>query len=222
MKKLLKYRSAFDIIGPIMVGPSSSHTAGAVRIGKIVRQLFPYPLATVSITFYGSFAETYKGHGTAVAIVAGLLDYETYDERIPEALNYAAEQNIDVEFMISKEETPFANTAQIELTTDHQQLTVTGVSIGGGAIQITHVEQFAFATEANPALLIRGTQSAAPAIQAKLAAALADPVITVLKEFPTSILLSAQTTQDITLQLIEDLQAIPGIQTVIATSGSGN
>ncbi|WP_429902048.1 L-serine ammonia-lyase, iron-sulfur-dependent, subunit beta [Geobacillus stearothermophilus] len=85
----MKYKSVFDIIGPVMVGPSSSHTAGAARIGLIARKLFGRQPEWACISFYGSFAETYRGHGTDVAIVAGLLGFDTFDERIPDALAIA-------------------------------------------------------------------------------------------------------------------------------------
>ncbi len=78
----MKFTSVFDIIGPVMIGPSSSHTAGAARIGRVARDLFGRQPKWVKIHLYGSFAETYRGHGTDVAIVGGLLDYDTYDERI--------------------------------------------------------------------------------------------------------------------------------------------
>lgn len=78
----MKYRSVFDIIGPVMIGPSSSHTAGAARIGRVARSLFRREPRRIVVSFYGSFAETYKGHGTDVAIIGGLLDFDTFDERI--------------------------------------------------------------------------------------------------------------------------------------------
>ena len=89
----MKYRSVFDIIGPVMVGPSSSHTAGAVRIGLVARDLFGRMPDAVDIYLYGSFMETYKGHGTDVALVAGLLGFDTDDSRIPKALNLPKKQD---------------------------------------------------------------------------------------------------------------------------------
>ena len=83
----MKYRSAFEIIGPVMIGPSSSHTAGAARIGRVARSLFGREPAWVEVSLYGSFAKTYKGHGTDVAIIGGLLDFETFDERINQCVS---------------------------------------------------------------------------------------------------------------------------------------
>ncbi|MCY9006419.1 serine dehydratase beta chain, partial [Peribacillus frigoritolerans] len=76
----MKYRSAFDIIGPVMIGPSSSHTAGAARIGRVARTLFGKQPKKAIISLYGSFAKTYRGHGTDVAVVGGILDFDTDDE----------------------------------------------------------------------------------------------------------------------------------------------
>lgn len=95
----MKYRSVFDIIGPVMIGPSSSHTAGAARMGQVACQLFRHEPERVSISLYGSFAKTYRGHGTDVALIGGILGFETDDLRIPEALEIAKERNIEVEFI---------------------------------------------------------------------------------------------------------------------------
>lgn len=106
----------FDIMGPVMVGPSSSHTAGAVKIGYISRRLLGEELASAKILLYGSFLTTGKGHGTRKALVAGLLGMKTDDIRIPEALEIAERAGIEVEFgeALLKEAHP--NTAQLFLT----------------------------------------------------------------------------------------------------------
>ena len=89
--KELKYRSVFDIIGPVMIGPSSSHTAGAARIGKVVRSIFGDQPDSVDIYLYESFAKTYRGHGTDIALVGGLLGMEPDDSRLAESLRFAHE-----------------------------------------------------------------------------------------------------------------------------------
>ena len=76
-----QFNSVFDIIGPVMIGPSSSHTAGAARIGKVVRHIFGEQPDSVDILLYESFAKTYRGHGTDIALVGGLLGMEPDDER---------------------------------------------------------------------------------------------------------------------------------------------
>lgn len=139
LDEFMKYKSVFDIIGPIMVGPSSSHTAGAVRIALYARELFAKRPTAVTITLYGSFAKTYKGHGTDVALVGGLLNFQTDDERIPQALQHAKEQGMKIIFIASNEEPLHPNTVKLELTDGMETLEVVGVSIGGGKMRIIKV-----------------------------------------------------------------------------------
>lgn len=138
----MKYRSAFDIIGPVMIGPSSSHTAGAARIGRVARTLFGHQPKKAIVHLYGSFAETYKGHGTDLAIAGGLLDFDTFDERIPQSLQLAKEANMEVEFVIESTVTEHPNTVRLQLLDDEKELEVVGVSIGGGTIEITELNSF--------------------------------------------------------------------------------
>ncbi|OEG00342.1 L-serine dehydratase, iron-sulfur-dependent subunit beta [Vulcanibacillus modesticaldus] len=138
----MKYHSVFDIIGPIMVGPSSSHTAGAARISKIARGLFGKQPKKATITLYGSFAKTYQGHGTDVAIVGGLLDFDTNDRRIIDSKVIAKDMGIDIKFVISDEETDHPNTARIFLEDENDQFEIVGVSVGGGKVKITEINGF--------------------------------------------------------------------------------
>lgn len=131
----------FDIMGPVMVGPSSSHTAGAVKIGYISRRLLGEELASVKILLYGSFFTTGKGHGTRKALVAGLLGMKTDDIRIPEALEIAERAGIEVEFgeALLKEAHP--NTAQLFLTgVSGRTLEIIGQSQGGSRINIAEID----------------------------------------------------------------------------------
>ena len=117
--KNLKFQSVFDIIGPVMVGPSSSHTAGAVRIGKIVSAIFGETPTEVEFQLFNSFAKTYRGHGTDVALVAGILGMETDDPDIPRALDIAYEKGIKVYWKINKaSNAPHPNTTHITLKND--------------------------------------------------------------------------------------------------------
>ncbi len=111
----MKYKTVFDIIGPTMVGPSSSHTAGAVRIGLVARDLFNQLPNQVDIYLYGSFMETYKGHGTDVALVGGLLGYDTDDDRIQKSLEAAETAGMKVNFIEMAEERSHPNTAIINM-----------------------------------------------------------------------------------------------------------
>ncbi|OAS86840.1 MULTISPECIES: L-serine ammonia-lyase, iron-sulfur-dependent subunit beta [Metabacillus] len=151
----MKYRSAFDIIGPIMIGPSSSHTAGAARIGRVARTLFGKEPKKAVISLYGSFAKTYKGHGTDVAIVGGLLDFDTFDERIPQAIQLADQAGIEIEFIVENLVTDHPNTVRIHLFDDEKELDVVGISIGGGTIEITELNSFKLKLSGEyPAILV--------------------------------------------------------------------
>lgn len=138
----LKYRSVFDIIGPIMVGPSSSHTAGAARIGKVVRSIFGEQPDSVDIYLYESFAKTYRGHGTDVALVGGLLGMAPDDARLADSLKIAYESGMEVLFVPRKEKVEHPNSVKMLLTKGKRKMTVTGISIGGGNIQISELNGF--------------------------------------------------------------------------------
>ncbi len=149
----MKFRSVFDIIGPVMIGPSSSHTAGAARIGRVARHLFGKEPRKAEIFLYGSFAKTYKGHGTDVALIGGLLDFDTFDERMVHSKELAIQKGIDVHFIESEEPAEHPNTARLVLTDEGKRLEVVGVSVGGGKIEITEVNGFAISLSgSNPAL----------------------------------------------------------------------
>jgi L-serine dehydratase len=151
----MKYKSVFDIIGPIMIGPSSSHTAGAARIGRVARNLFGRDPEWAEISFYGSFAKTYKGHGTDVAIVGGLMDYDTFDERIKDSLNIAKEKGIRIKFREEDAVTDHPNTARIRLGDDKREMELVGISIGGGKIEVTELNGFELQlTGHHPAILV--------------------------------------------------------------------
>lgn len=153
--KNVKFKSVFDIIGPVMVGPSSSHTAGAVRIGRIVRSIIGASPKEVEIHLYQSFAKTYKGHGTDIALVAGLLGMDTDDKRIPESLKIAHEQGMEVSWIIDREgKTSHPNTAKIVIHNDNSTTSITGISIGGGNIQVTELNGFDIALSMNTPTLI--------------------------------------------------------------------
>ncbi|EOR26616.1 MULTISPECIES: L-serine ammonia-lyase, iron-sulfur-dependent subunit beta [Niallia] len=151
----MKYKSVFDIIGPVMIGPSSSHTAGAARIGRVARNLFEREPKWVNIHFYGSFAETYKGHGTDVAIIGGILDFDTFDERIKASLEIAEQHGIQVKFHIEEAIPEHPNTAKIHLGDEKGEMELVGISIGGGKIEITELNGFKLKLSGHhPAILV--------------------------------------------------------------------
>ncbi len=130
----------FDIIGPVMIGPSSSHTAGAVRIGKIARKILGFPPVLADIGLAGSFALTYKGHGTDKALVAGILGMNPDDERIRTSLDLARERGLKFSFREVKIPRAHPNTVVIHLAGDNgDECTVQGASIGGGNILINRL-----------------------------------------------------------------------------------
>ena len=131
----------FDIMGPVMVGPSSSHTAGAVKIGYISRRLLGEPVTSAKILLYGSFLTTDKGHGTRKALVAGLLGMKPDDIRIPNALDLANEQSIELQWGEAVLKDAHPNTAQLILTgRSGRTLEVIGQSLGGSRINIAEID----------------------------------------------------------------------------------
>ncbi|MDD6233166.1 L-serine ammonia-lyase, iron-sulfur-dependent subunit beta [Frisingicoccus sp.] len=126
--------SIFDIIGPNMIGPSSSHTAGALRIAHLAGKLAPSKILSVTFTLYGSFAWTYKGHGTDRALVGGILGFLPDDERIRDSFEIAAEQGLEYKFIentVEKDLHP--NTVDIILHCEQNTIiSLRGESIGGG------------------------------------------------------------------------------------------
>ncbi|HEY3403341.1 MAG TPA: L-serine ammonia-lyase, iron-sulfur-dependent subunit beta [Ohtaekwangia sp.] len=135
--------SVFDMIGPVMIGPSSSHTAGVVRIGRAAYKLLGGRPETADITFYNSFAQTFEGHGSDRAILAGLLDFKTDDKRIKDALTIAQSEGIQFKFKsIGNASTLHPNTVKLNLRRGDQMIEVIGESKGGGIINIAEVNGF--------------------------------------------------------------------------------
>ncbi len=131
----------FDIIGPVMIGPSSSHTAGAVRLGYFTRVLLAEPPAEAIIYLHGSFARTYQGHGTDRAIAAGILGMKPENPQIKHSLSMAKESGLDIVFKSIELTDAHSNTALIELTGESgKKLSVQGSSVGGGNIKITNID----------------------------------------------------------------------------------
>src|SRR5690554_7134843 len=128
----MKYRSVFDIIGPVMIGPSSSHTAGAARIGLVARQLFQKDPSWVSFHLYGSFAKTYRGHGTDVALIGGVLGFDTFDKRITESKEIAMKSGLSYSFHEEDAQLDHPNTVKVRLGDKEHTIELVGVSIGGG------------------------------------------------------------------------------------------
>ena len=130
----------FDVLGPIMIGPSSSHTAGAARLGKIARTIVNKPIKDVTFLLHGSFTETYKGHGTDRALVAGILGMMPDDERLRDALLIAEKEGLEVHFLPADLGQVHPNTVKILMTDcDDINWEVLGSSIGGGLVEIYEI-----------------------------------------------------------------------------------
>ncbi len=133
--------NVFDIIGPVMIGPSSSHTAGAVRIGRVVNKLCDgNDPVKAEITLSGSFARTGKGHGTDKALLAGIMGFHSYSPEIKDALNIAKERGLEYSFANEEIRGAHPNTARIDFeTADGKKGDVLASSIGGGNITVSRV-----------------------------------------------------------------------------------
>lgn len=148
--------SLLDMIGPVMIGPSSSHTAGACRLGLVAHHLLGEAPRRAMIGLHASFAKTGRGHGTHLAIVAGLLGFRPDDPRLPQAFEEARAAGLEFEFRDVDLGDVHPNTAHIELAGETQRVTVQGSSTGGGVIQVTQVQGLGVNfTGANPTLLVR-------------------------------------------------------------------
>lgn len=139
----MSYLSIFDIAGPIMVGPSSSHTAGACKIGQFARALFHHTPTKVTFYLHGSFGEVYKGHATDLALLAGVMKFQTSDPRIKDAFEIAKEKHLNYKFVVKDlGEKYHPNTVKIVMENKRDKMSVIGCSIGGGMIEIVKIDDF--------------------------------------------------------------------------------
>lgn len=138
-----------------MIGPSSSHTAGALRIAKIAKDIFNENITWARICLYESFAKTFKGHGTDLALVGGLLGFDTDDRRINQSLGLAEKQGISITFLEDTGSVDHPNTVRILIGNETNDLEVVGISIGGGKVEIKELNGFILRLSGNhPAILI--------------------------------------------------------------------
>lgn len=150
------YQSGFEIIGPVMVGPSSSHTAGAVRIGNVARQLLSEEPEEVVFTLMDSFAKTYQGHGTDLALIAGVLGYTTKDSEISDVREIAKERGLKINFLERNLGHYHPNTARVHLFGPTRHVTIIGSSVGGGKIEVNQVDDFSVTLSGErPTIVIR-------------------------------------------------------------------
>lgn len=213
----MKYKSVFDIIGPIMIGPSSSHTAGAAKIGRVARNLYGKEPQKVVISLYGSFAKTYRGHGTDVALVGGLLDFDTFDERIPESLNISKDKGMSVEFIEEDAITEHPNTVKISIQDDENQpFELVGISIGGGKIEIIELNGFELKLSGNyPAILVvhndrYGSIAGVTNVLMKYAVNIGHMEVS-RKEVGQIALMAIEVDQDLDEKILKEIESLPHI-----------
>ena len=132
--------SVFDIIGPVMIGPSSSHTAGASKIGYLAYKIFGEKINKVDFILHGSFAKTYRGHGTDKALLAGIMGFTSDDSRIKNSLEIADSVGIKYRFIKDNIDDAHPNTVIINIEGENnKRLKVVGISIGGGKVRIINI-----------------------------------------------------------------------------------
>ena len=153
--KVLNAMRLFDVLGPVMIGPSSSHTAGAARIGRTARLLLGEAPARADIGLYGSFATTGRGHGTDRAIVAGLLGMKPDDPRLPDSFALARQAGLDITIHPVELRSAHPNTAVLTLTGPTRRLALTAASVGGGRFRVTSIDGVAadFGGDANTLII---------------------------------------------------------------------
>lgn len=148
-EKNTSFSSCFDVIGPVMVGPSSSHTAGAINIGAAAQKIFRDRPTEIIVRYYESFAETHQGHGTDFAIVAGVLGFAYDDHRVPNSVEIARAGGMGIRFIEMAGVSPYGhpNTADITLINEDKTSRVVGISVGGGKIELRLIETEGFIIE---------------------------------------------------------------------------
>ena len=171
----MSFISVFDVLGPNMIGPSSSHTAGAAKIAYLAQKMITGPLLQVDFTLYGSFARTYRGHGTDRALLGGIMGFTTDDMRIRNSFEIAENKGIAFTFQPDEEETDVhPNTVDIHMVNKAgQEMTVRGESLGGGKVRISRINkvQVDFTGEYSALIVI---QKDRPGVVAHITKALSD------------------------------------------------
>ena len=219
--------SIFDILGPVMVGPSSSHTAGAARIGLIARQLFGRQPDKAQVYLHGSFAATGKGHGTDKALIAGLLGMKPDDMRIPESFEIAKEMGM--EFQIAEKDIREAhpNTAQIIMEAEGvKTMKIQAYAIGGGRIRVSKLDgiDVHFSGESNT-LIVRNVDQPGRITEVAAALSKCDVNIATMQVFRDKrggfAVMVVETDQVVSKEAIENLEKKEGIIKVTFLDVSG-
>ena len=220
-------RGVFDIIGPVMIGPSSSHTAGAARLGLMTGKILGEKPLKAEILLHGSFAQTYRGHGTDKALLGGILGFAPEDMRLREALNIAAQQGLIYSFAPVDIPEAHPNTAIIKLTGESGRvIQVEGASVGGGNIRITRIGDFDVdLTGKYPALII--VHKDRPGVVNGVTSILARYKITIAymrvsrKMRGQEAMMIVETDDELSTEVVEDCCEIPRLLTAFAIPAIG-
>ena len=216
----MKSVGVFDILGPIMVGPSSSHTAGAARLGKVARAVAGADIEDVTFYLHGSFAKTYKGHGTDRALVAGILGMEPSDLRLRDSLEIAKEMGLKIRFREADLGDVHPNTVEFVIKGNEGIYELIGSSIGGGSIEVTSVNGNSVNfTGAYPTIIISNRD--VPGVVSKVTSILYDNDINIafMKVFRNQkgrdATMVFEVDHEVTAEIIGNVKAIEGINKVI-------
>lgn len=209
----------FDIIGPVMVGPSSSHTAGAARIGQVALDLLGEKVIGAKIGFHGSFAKTYKGHGTDRAVVGGLMGMQVDDLRLRHSLELAEEAGLQFTFQTVKLRGVHPNTLVIDAWGETKKVSVQASSIGGGNIMVNSLNGLEVGFSGKENTLIIQHQDAPGAIS-KVSNLLATWQLNIAtmqvfrKEAGSEAVMAIELDDPLDPVILRTLEAMPGINTV--------
>lgn len=216
----MKSVGVFDILGPIMVGPSSSHTAGAARLGKVARAVAGGDIDDVTFYLHGSFAKTYKGHGTDRALVAGILGMEPSDLRLRDSLEIAKEMGLKIRFREADLGDVHPNTVEFVIKGKEGTYELIGSSIGGGSIEVTSVNGNSVNfTGAYPTIIVSNKD--VPGVLSKVSSILYDNDINIafMKVFRNQkgkdATMIFEVDHEVTSEIIGNVKAIEGINKVI-------
>jgi len=212
--------SIFDIIGPVMVGPSSSHTAGAVRIGNLAKEIIGEEFNHVKVYLHGSFKETYQGHGTDKAIIGGLLGLQTDNPMIKEAFTLARARNLSYEFLPIDLDNAHPNTIKLEISNVKGKIiNIIASSIGGGSVIINEIDGIKVGVTGELATLLTIHQDK-PGIIAKISRVLEDyklniAYMKVLREYKGSLATAViELDEEIDEEILDKIREITEIEEI--------
>jgi L-serine dehydratase len=210
----------FDVIGPVMIGPSSSHTAGAARIGRVVRRLLGAQPVQADIGFHGSFATTFKGHGTDRAVAGGLMDFDVDDARLRDSLTLAREAGLVLRFSPIQLRNAHPNTIVIDArAADGRRINVQAASIGGGSIRIESMNglEVGFSGTENTIVI---QHRDAPGVIARVSGLIAERQMNIAtmqvfrKHLGAEAVMVLEVDGKPPRELLDALQALPGITSI--------